>query len=236
MTNKEYGIIMGYFDKKHVNREELEKSCDFDNLTMTKDVATDISKLLSDEGYKKSESQKAISQFVRFVKSRSGTGEITWDVLIKDLKNLDLEYSEFGIRAQNFGKAYWEVFFDHFNIENCESGNVKLTFDHEYYYETENERAWEVLDKYGIDGDVPTEKALSIISEKWTSLSDGEKDELISAFAVPTTTHYVDKSRMMILKEDVEKIHRTNADLVPQMGLRNYTITFTNGENVYLRF
>ena len=35
MTNKEYGIIMGYFDRKHVNREELEKSCDFDNLTMT---------------------------------------------------------------------------------------------------------------------------------------------------------------------------------------------------------
>lgn len=52
MTNKEYGIIMGYFDRKHVNREELEKSCDFDNLTMTKDVATDITKLLSDEGYK----------------------------------------------------------------------------------------------------------------------------------------------------------------------------------------
>lgn len=41
---------------------------------------------------------------------------------------------------------------------------------------------------------------------------------------------------MMILKEDVEKIHRTNADLVPQMGLRDYTITFTNGEMVHLRF
>lgn len=88
----------------------------------------------------------------------------------------------------------------------------------------------------GIDGDVPMEKILSIISDKWSDLSDEEKDELISAFSVPTTTHYVDKSRMVILKEDIEKISRTDADLVPQMGLRNYTITFTNGENVYLRF
>ena len=71
---------------------------------------------------------------------------------------------------------------------------------------------------------------------KWTGLSDEEKDELISALSVPTTTHYVDKSRMVILKEDIEKINRTSADLVHQVGLRNYTITFTNGENVYLRF
>lgn len=236
MMNKDYEIIMGYFNRKNFDRERLEKSCDFDNLTMTKEIATDITKLLADEGYKKSESQSAIRQFVRFVKSRSGSGEITWEGLIKDLKNLDLAESKFGIRAQNFGKAYWEVFFDHFNIEKCEDENAKLTFDHEYYYETENERAWEVLDKYGIDGDVPMEKILSIISDKWSDLSDEEKDELISAFSVPTTTHYVDKSRMVILKEDIEKISRTDADLVPQMGLRNYTITFTNGENVYLRF
>lgn len=58
------------------------------------------------------------------------------------------------------------------------------------------------------------EKILSIISDKWSDLSDEEKDELISAFSVPTTTHYVDKSRMVILKEDIEKISRTDADLV----------------------
>lgn len=52
MTNKDYEIIMGYFNGKHIDREGLEKSCDFDNLTMTKDVTTDITKLLSDEGYK----------------------------------------------------------------------------------------------------------------------------------------------------------------------------------------
>ena len=100
MTNKDYEIIMGYFNGKHIDREGLEKSCDFDNLTMTKDVTTDITKLLSDEGYKKSESQNAIKQFVGFVKSRSGSGEITWDGLIKDLKNLELAESEFGIRVQ----------------------------------------------------------------------------------------------------------------------------------------
>lgn len=55
MTNKDYEIIMGYFNGKHIDREGLEKSCDFDNLTMTKDVTTEITKLLSDEGYKKSE-------------------------------------------------------------------------------------------------------------------------------------------------------------------------------------
>ena len=34
--NKDYGIIMGYFNRKNFDRERLEKSCDFDNLTMTK--------------------------------------------------------------------------------------------------------------------------------------------------------------------------------------------------------
>ena len=38
MTNKDYEIIMGYFNGKHIDREGLEKSCDFDNLKMTKDV------------------------------------------------------------------------------------------------------------------------------------------------------------------------------------------------------
>lgn len=50
--NKDYGIIMGYFNRKNFDRERLEKSCDFDNLTMTKDITKDITKLLADEGYK----------------------------------------------------------------------------------------------------------------------------------------------------------------------------------------
>ena len=29
--NKDYGIIMGYFNRKNFDRERLEKSCDFEN-------------------------------------------------------------------------------------------------------------------------------------------------------------------------------------------------------------
>ena len=60
---------------------------------------------------------------------------------------------------------------------------------------------------------------------------------MISAIAtITTTTQYVDRSRMVITNESIERITMSNADLVPQMGLRDYTITFINGEKVCLRF
>ena len=81
------------------------------------------------------------------------------------------------------------------------------------------------------------EELLSVIAKKWTELSDEDKDEVISAIAtITTTTQYIDRSRMVITNESIERITMTNADLVPQMGLRDYAITFTNGEMVCLRF
>ena len=129
------------------------------------------------------------------------------------------------------------MFFNHFDIETYEKGKSRLTFNHIYYFEAENEKARETLDDYGVDGDVPMEKMLSVIAKKWTELSDENKDAVISAIAtITTTTQYVDRSRMVITNESIERITMSNADLVPQMGLRDYTITFTNGEKVCLRF
>ena len=81
------------------------------------------------------------------------------------------------------------------------------------------------------------EELLSAIAKKWIELSDEDKDEVISAIAtITTTTQYVDRSRMVITNDSIERITMSSADLVPQMGLRDYTISFTNGEMVCLRF
>lgn len=80
MTKKEYGIIMGYFNEEKMERADLEKLLDFENLTMDKSTEKDIAKLLSDNGYKKNEIRGVIRSFVYFIKSRCGSGEITWNV------------------------------------------------------------------------------------------------------------------------------------------------------------
>ena len=122
MTNKEYSIIMGYFNSKKLSRAELEKLLDFENLTMESSVASEISKLLKESPEVESDPQRVIENFVLFVRERSGSGEITWDELISRLKELELEYSDFGIRVQRFSKpAYWEIFFNHFNLSGFNS-------------------------------------------------------------------------------------------------------------------
>ena len=67
-------------------------------------------------------------------------------------------------------------------------------------------------------------------------MSNQDKDEVISATNTWFVTHYVDKSRVDITNDSIDKITMTNADLVPEVGLRDYNITFTNGEMVCLRF
>lgn len=236
MTNKEHSIIMGYFDKKKVSREGLEKLLDFEKLTMEADTASEISKLLEESPEVESDPQRVIKNFVRFVKGRSGSGEITWDELISRLKELELEYSEFGIRVQRFSKpAYWEVFFSHFNTTDYEDGNVKLTFNQEYYDEAERENAYETLFQYGIDTD-SEKNIMAQVAEKWDELSEDDKDGLISALDAIYSTHYVDKSRVDITKDSVKRITMTNADLVPEVGLRDYGIEFTDGDYIGLRF
>lgn len=237
MTNKELNIIMRYFDKKEVTREELEKLLDFENLTMEENVASDISKLLTESSDTESDPQQVIRNFVLFVRERSGSGEITWGKLIEMLNGLYLEDSSFGIRVQRFSKpAYWEIFFNHFDITDLEDGNAKLTFNQVWYEETEREDAYEKLSEYGIDTGSETKSVMSQIADKWDELSEDGKDELISAVNAIYTTHYVDKSRVDITKDSVKRITMSNADLVPEVGLRDYVIEFTDGDFIGLRF
>lgn len=237
MTNKEYSIIMGYFNDKKVSREELEKLLDFENLTMESSVASEISKLLKESPEVEADPQRVIKNFVCFVRERSGSGEITWDEFISRLKELELEYSDFGIRVQRFSKpAYWEIFFNHFNTTDYEDGNVKLTFDQEYYEEVERENAYEVLSDHDIDTDLESGNIMSQVAAKWDSLSEYEKDSMISALDAIYATHYVDKSRVDIMSNEIKKITMSNADLVPQMGLRDYSLELTDGSYIELRF
>ena len=228
---------MGYFNDKGLSRGELENRLDFKNLTMEANTASEISKLLKDSPEVEADPQRVIMNFVRFVRERSGSGEITWDELISRLKELELEYSDFGIRVQRFSKpAYWEIFFNHFSTTDYENGVVKLTFDQDYYEETERENAYEVLSNHGIDTELEDSKLIAQVAEKWDELSETDNDEVISALAAIYSTHYVDKSRVDILSNEVKKITMTNADLVPEVGLRDYSIEFTDGSYIELRF
>lgn len=237
MTNKEHSIIMEYFNGKKLSRAELEKLMDFENLTMEANTASEISKLLKESPEVESDPKRVIKNFVRFVRERSGSGEIPWDELISRLKELELEYSDFGIRVQRFSKpAYWEIFFNHFSTTDYEDGNVKLTFDNEYYEEVENEKAYEVLSDHGIDTDLEDSKLIAQIAEKWDELSEANNDEVVSALDAIYSTHYVDKSRVDIMSNEVKRITMSNADLVPEVGLRDYSLELTDGSYIELRF
>lgn len=235
MSNKEFYIIMEYFNKKKTTRKELEKLLDFENLTMEESAASDISKLLTESSDTESDPQQVIKNFARFVKGRSGSGEITWEKLIEMLNELYLEDSSFGIRVQRFSKpAYWEIFFNHFDLTEFEDGNAKLTFNQEWYDEAEREDAYGRLFEHGIDTDSETKNIMSQIADKWDGLSEDDKDGLISALNAIYGTQYVDKSRVDITRDSVKRITMTNADLVPKAGLRDYSIEFT--DYIGLRF
>lgn len=237
MTNKEYGIIMGYFNGKGISREELEKLLDFDNLTMEVKTASEIAEFLMESEEVELDPQAVIRNFVRFVKERSGSGEITWEKLVEMLNELYLEDSASGIRVQRFSKpAYWEIFFNHFDMTEYEDGNAKLTFNQEYYEETERENEYEALSNHGIDTEVEDSKLIAQAAEKWDELSEVNNDEVISALNAIYATHYVDKSRVDITKDSVKRITMTKADLVPEVGLRDYVIEFTDGDYIGLRF
>ena len=237
MINKEYSIIMGYFNSKKLSRAELEGLLDFENLTIESSAASEISKLLKESPEVESDPQRVIENFVLFVRERSGSGGITWDEFISRLKELELEYSDFGIRVQRFSKpAYWEIFFNHFNTTDYEDGNVKLTFDQEYYEETERENAYEVLFDHDIDTDLESGNIMAQVAEKWDGLSEEDRDGMISALDAIYATHYVDKSRVDIMSNEIKKITMSNADLVPQMGLRDYSLELTDGSYIELRF
>ena len=234
MTGKQINTINRYFDDKHMNRQQLEAALDFDNLTMDEKYIPEIMELL--KSGEDEVGENIIKNYVRFVKGRSGSGEITWDEFISRLKDLELDYSDFGIRVQRFSKtAYWEIFFNHFNMTDYEDDNVKLTFDQAYYDETERENAYEILFKHDIDTD-PETNIMSQVAAKWEKLSEDEQNEMVSALNAIYATHYVDKSIVDIIKGEIKKIAMTNSDLVPEVGLRDYSLEFTDGSFVDLRF
>lgn len=235
MTNKQINTINRYFDNKHMDRKQLEAVLDFDNLTVDEKYIPEIMELL--KAGEDEVGENVIRNYVRFVKGRSGSGEITWDEFISRLKESGLEYSDFGIRVQRFSKtAYWEIFFNHFSTTDTENGVVKLTFNQEYYEETERENAYEILFEHDIDTDSEESGIVSQIAAKWDSLSEDDKDSMISALDAIYATHYVDKSRVDIMSNEVKKITMSNADLVPEVGLRDYSIEFTDGSYIELRF
>lgn len=234
MTGKQISTINRYFDDKHMDRQQLEAVLDFDNLTMDEKYISEIMELL--KSGEDEVGENIIKNYVRFVKERSGSGEITWNELISRLKELELECSDFGIRVQRFSKtAYWEIFFNHFNMTDYEDGSVKLTFNQEYYDEAEREKAHAILMEHDIDTDSET-SIISQIAAKWDDLSEDDKDDLASSLDTIYATHYVDKSRIDIVNNEIKKITMSNADLVPQMGLRDYSLEFANGDFISLRF
>lgn len=233
MTNRQINTINRYFDSKHMDRKQLEEALNFENLTMDEKYISEIIELL--KSGEDEVGDNAIENYVRFVKSRSGSGEITWDEFVARLKGLSLEYSDFGIRVQRFSKySYWEVFFNHFDVTDYENGSVKVTFNQKWYEDEETEIAYEFL----ADQDIDTEesKIMSQIAAKWGQLSEEEKDNMISALNTIYATQYVDKSRMSLNKDMVEKISMSGADLVPEVGLRDYFIEFVGGDIISLRF
>lgn len=233
MTNRQINAINGYFNSKHMDRKQLEEVLDFENLTMDEKYIPEIMELL--QSGEDEVGENVIRNYVRFVKSRSGSGEITWDEFVARLKELSLDLSDFGIRVQRFSKySYWEVFFNHFDLTGYEDGNVKLTFDKKWYEDVETEIAYEFLADQDIDTD--ESKIMSQIAAKWKQLSAEVKDNMISALNTIYVTQYVDKSRMSINKDMIEKISMSGADLVPEVGLRNYYIEFVGGDIISLRF
>lgn len=235
MTNKQINTINGYFDSKHMDRKQLEAALDFDNLTMDEKYIPEIRELL--KANKDESGEDVIKGYVHFVKARSGSGEITWDEFMTRLDVLALEYSDFGIRVQRFSKpAYWEIFFNHFDITDYEDGDIKLTFNQKWYEDAETEIAYEFLSDQGVNMDAENDNIMSQVAAKWDKLADDEKDNIISALNTIYVTHYVDKSRIDIMKSSIKRITMSNADLVPEVGLRDYNVEFTDGSFIGLRF
>jgi hypothetical protein len=235
MTNNQINTINRYFDSKHMDRRQLEAVLDFDNLTMDKKYMSEIREL-----FKSNENESIediIKGYVHFVKSRSDSGVITWDEFMTRLDVLALEYSDFGIRVQRFSKpAYWEIFFNHFDITDHEDGDVKLTFNQKWYEDAETEIAYEFLSDQGINMDAENDNIMSQVAAKWDKLADDEKDNIISALNTIYVTHYVDKSMIDIMKSSIKRITMSNADLVPEVGLRDYNVEFTDESFIGLRF
>lgn len=218
-----------------MDRKQLESVLDFDNLTMDEKYIPEIMELLK-SGYNEDE-ENIIRSYVLFVKNRSDSGDIAWEVFVSKLNELELENSALGIRVQKISEsAYWEVFFNHFDLTYYENGEVKLTFNQEWYEESEQENAYAFLAEQDININSKESNVITKIAERWEVFSQEEKDSIISALDAIYSTHYVNKSRVDITKKSVKSITMSKADLTPEAGIRDYRIEFTDGDYIGLRF
>lgn len=218
-----------------MDRKQLESVLDFDNLTMDEKYIPEIMELLK-SGYNEDE-ENIIRSYVLFVKNRSDSGDIAWEVFVSKLNELELENSALGIRVQKISEsAYWEVFFNHFDLTYYENGEVKLTFNQEWYKESEQENAYAFLAEQDININSKESNVITKITERWEVFSQEEKDSIISALDAIYSTHYVNKSRVDITKKSVKSITMSKADLTPEAGIRDYRIEFTDGDYIGLRF
>ncbi|MBQ2882506.1 MAG: hypothetical protein IJE43_01855 [Alphaproteobacteria bacterium] len=190
--------IVDIMDGKIDPRKKFNALFDFEKETLRPDVYDECKKVLtvkimeenSDYSVETREVQdcikSSIAYFIRWVKARSESGNITWDELVNHLHNIPWEETEFGVRIQRFGKAYYELHFNY--MQDLHNGCMKF-YNAEYPEDTDN---------------------------------DGCVIDMASYVA--------------IVSDDIETIHMGYADLIYEVGLRDVTISYTNGEKVFLRF
>lgn len=192
--------IVDIMDGKVDPRKEFNDLFDFEKETLRTDVHEKCrevmtEKILAENPDYSSESEEvqdcvnsSIRSFISWIKARSVNGNITWDELLEHLRCIPWKDSNFGLRIQHFGKAYYEL---HFNYMDDSNKKYLKFYNAEYQEETETQCEDIIVDMASFVG---------------------------------------------ICSDDIESIHMGFADLVYEAGLRDVTISYTNGEKVFLRF
>lgn len=192
--------IVDIMDGKVDPRKEFNELFDFEKETLRQDVYAECKKVLTTKIMEENpdysgESEEvqdcvnsSIHSFISWVKARSENGNITWDELLKHLRCIPWKDTNFGLRIQHFGKAYYEL---HFNYMDDSNKEYLKFYNAEYQEETETQCEDIIVDMASFVG---------------------------------------------ISSDDIESIHMGCADLVYEVGLRDVTISYTNGEKVFLRF
>lgn len=123
------------------------------------------------------------------------------------------------VRCRNLdGEITWDELVDH--IESIPWGETKFGIRIQHFGSVYYELHFNYLDDY----DEHYLKFYNVVYPKITS--PNEEDEILIE-----TASYVG-----ISSTDIASIHMSSADLLYDVGLRDYTITYSNGEHVFLRF
>lgn len=192
--------IVNIMDEKVDPRKEFNALFDFEKESLRTDVHEKCievmtEKFLAENQDYSSESKEvkdcvnsSINSFISWVKARSENGNIAWDELLEHLRCIPWKDTNFGLRIQHFGKAYYEL---HFNYMDDSNKEYLKFYNAEYQKETEKQCEDIIVDMASFVG---------------------------------------------ISSDDIESIHMGYADLVYESGLRDVTISYSNGEKVFLRF